>query len=41
MIDKENIQHNLKTGADSDIIYTRSDFYNIDMSQLHEGSFHS
>jgi len=23
MIDKENIQHNLKTGADSDIIYTR------------------
>ena len=23
MIDKDNIQHNLKTGADSDIIYTR------------------
>lgn len=36
MIDKENIQHNLKTGADSDIIYTRevTDKKSVNFSKL-------
>ena len=43
MIDKENIQHNLKTGADSDIIYTRevTDKKSVNFGKLktHDGLY--